>query len=160
MTALGEALVKNTHPSIEVINLRGNKFSEDEGLKLGLGFASYKKFLTGLDLSGCGLSGRAVIGIFAGLAANRNICTYLRVLNVAHNKLTGGAATTELARFFDRYAIGNEPRSMEVLNLCDCQLDNIVISALVRRDGVVATLKVRKKERKTCGCGGWRGKWN
>lgn len=40
-----------------------------------------------------------------------------------------------------RFAIGNEPRSLEELNLSDCNLDAVVISALVRRDGVVATLK-------------------
>lgn len=135
--------MQNPVPSLEVLNLKDNRISEDEGMKLGLGIASYRHFLTGLDLSNCGIAGRSVIGLFAGLAANRNVCTYLRVLNMAHNKLGSGAGSVELARFFDRYAIGNEPRSLEVLNLSDCALDQVVVSALVRRDGVVATLKVR-----------------
>lgn len=86
---LGDCLLKNPCPSLEVLNLRGNKISEDEGLKLGLGLSSYKHFLTAIDLSGCGLSGKGVIGVFVGLGQNRNICTYLRVLNVSNNKLSG-----------------------------------------------------------------------
>lgn len=138
---LGDAMLKNPYPALEVINLRGIKISDDESLKLGLGFAGYKHFLTGLDISSCGLTGRSVTGIFAGLAANKSICTYLRVFKMSQNKLGGGVGSVEMARFFDRYAIGNEPRSMEELNMSDCSLDHVVISALVRRDGVVATLK-------------------
>ena len=141
VSMLGDAMLKNPYPALEVINLRGIKINDDESLRLGLGFAGYKHFLTGLDISACGLTGRSVTGIFAGLAANKNICTYLRVFKMARNKLGGGVGGVEMARFFDRYAIGNEPRSMEELNMSECSLDSMVVSALVRRDGVVATLK-------------------
>lgn len=139
---LGDSLVKNPFPSLEVLNLKQDKISDEEGMRLGLGLAAYKHFLTGLDVTACGLSNRGVIGLFAGLAANRNICTYLRVLNCSFNKLSGNRDTiTELARFFDRYAVGSEARSLEVLNMRECQLDQVVVSALVRREGVIATLK-------------------
>jgi Ran GTPase-activating protein (RanGAP) involved in mRNA processing and transport len=141
VSLLGDAMLKNPQPALEVINLRGIKISDEESLRMGLGLAGYKHFLTGLDVSGCGLTGRSVTGVFAGLAANKNICTYLRVFKVSRNKLGGGQGTVELARFFDRFAIGNEPRSLEELCMSECNLDAIVISALVRRDGVVATLK-------------------
>ncbi len=41
---LGDCLLKNPHPSLEVINLRGIKISDDESLKFGLGLAGYKVF--------------------------------------------------------------------------------------------------------------------
>lgn len=42
VSLLGDCMLKNPHPALEVLNLRGIKISDDESLKFGLGLAGYK----------------------------------------------------------------------------------------------------------------------